>query len=75
MTTRRRERAVGYRAGQRIDEARMSLSEIIRETRSLLRHPNTDERYQRLGIILDAAHEGLRQLDQIHQEVHDGAQC
>ena len=60
---RERVKPVGYRAAQRIENADQELEQIIDEARKLINQPNSvEERYLRLGKILDAAHEGQKQL-------------
>jgi hypothetical protein len=65
---RDRQRPVGYIAAQHIDNARDEFGEIIAEARKLLHQSNTpEERYMRLGKILDAAHQGKDELGQIRK--------
>jgi hypothetical protein len=63
---RQRQRELGYIAAQKVDEASMDIEEIIQETRKLINQPATsEERYMRLGKILDAAYQARTELKSI----------
>lgn len=68
-SARVRQRPVGYIAAQHIASAVDELDAIIAEARKLLMTSNTpEEKYMRLGKILDAAHQGKSELEQINKQ-------
>jgi hypothetical protein len=63
---RTRQRELGYIAAAKIDEASMDIEDVICETRKLINQPSTsEERYMRLGKILDAAYQARAELKSI----------
>lgn len=66
MVERIRQRELGYIAAQKVDEAAMSLEDIIREARTLITQPTSaEERYMRYGKILDLANRAKSELNSI----------